>query len=171
MMQWLLNTGSARSWSVQLGAGQLRPSFMHTSLLAFSQLQLFLALSQASCCQLLLLQASFSLTVVYTGIYSALCMLILICCVSLSVQGPAGTTAMRRSIQGMLEELEGNLWEHILMRVVDYGHTFSPEIEMAALLGDMPMLLHGEAVNIDMAISTQVCLAAPCSETCRCSMR
>ncbi|KAK9791618.1 hypothetical protein WJX73_001579 [Symbiochloris irregularis] len=71
-------------------------------------------------------------------------------------QGPAGTIAMRRSIQGMLEELEGNLWEHILTRVVDYGHTFSPEIEMAALLGDMPMLLHGEAVNIDMAISTQI---------------
>lgn len=64
--------------------------------------------------------------------------------------------AMRRSIQGMLEELEGNLWEHILMRVVDYGHTFSPEIEMAALHGDTPMLLHGEAVNVDMAITTQV---------------
>ncbi len=36
--------------------------------------------------------------------------------------------AMRRSIQGMLEELEYNLWEHILCRLVDYGHTFSPEV-------------------------------------------
>ena len=56
----------------------------------------------------------------------------------------------------MLEELEPNLWEHCLTRVVDYGHSFSPEIEMAALHGDEPMLLHGEAVNIDMAITTQV---------------
>ena len=28
---------------------------------------------------------------------------------------------MRRAIQGMLEELEPNLWEHVLCRVVDYG--------------------------------------------------
>ncbi len=54
-----------------------------------------------------------------------------------------------------LEELEYNLWEHVLCRVVDYGHAFSPEIEMAALMhGDE--LLHGEAVNIDMALTTQV---------------
>ena len=54
-----------------------------------------------------------------------------------------------------LEELEPNLWEHVLCRLVDYGHTFSPEIEMAALAhGDE--LLHGEAVNIDMALTTQV---------------
>ena len=105
----------------------------------------------------------------------------------------------------MLEELEGNLWEHCLSRLVrpaagqlrrpagemmtmllcqlcacsrqlqrcpawhaylgsthgpaglqvDYGHTFSPEIEMAAL-NTRDMLLHGEAVNIDMAITTQL---------------
>ena len=65
---------------------------------------------------------------------------------------------MRRSIQGMLEELEYNLWEHILSRLVDYGHAFSPEIEMAALQGDEALLLHGEAVNIDMALTTQVYL-------------
>ena len=62
---------------------------------------------------------------------------------------------MRRSIQGMLEELEPNLWEHTLSRLVDYGHTFSPEIEMAALAAGKE-LLHGEAVNIDMALTTQV---------------
>ena len=62
---------------------------------------------------------------------------------------------MRRSIQGMLEELEYNLWEHILCRLVDYGHTFSPELEMAALVSGNE-LLHGEAVNIDMALTTQV---------------
>jgi 3-dehydroquinate synthase len=32
---------------------------------------------------------------------------------------------------------------------VDYGHTFSPSLEMVAL----PELLHGEAVAIDMALS------------------
>ena len=90
---------------------------------------------------------------------------------------------MRRSIQGMLEELEPNLWEHVLCRLVDYGHTFSPEIEMAALThGDE--LLHGEAVNIDMALTTQVsvchsldctadlCVAPSCSslpETASCT--
>jgi 2-epi-5-epi-valiolone synthase len=54
-----------------------------------------------------------------------------------------------RSTVGMLDELAGNLWEHVLERVVDYGHTFSPTLEMAAL----PELLHGEAVAVDMAIS------------------
>jgi 3-dehydroquinate synthase len=54
-----------------------------------------------------------------------------------------------RAIQGMLEELEPNLWEDRLERLVDYGHSFSPSIEMKAL----PKLLHGEAVNIDMVFS------------------
>lgn len=71
------------------------------------------------------------------------------------LQGSMAGMAMRRSIQGMLEELEYNLWEHILCRLVDYGHTFSPEIEMAALTSGNE-LLHGEAVNIDMALTTQV---------------
>lgn len=55
---------------------------------------------------------------------------------------------LRQAISGMLEELEDNLWEDRLERVVDFGHTFSPAIEMARL----PGLLHGEAVSIDMAI-------------------
>ena len=54
-----------------------------------------------------------------------------------------------RATVGMLDELSGNLWENVLERVVDYGHTFSPTLEMAAL----PELLHGEAVAIDMALS------------------
>jgi 3-dehydroquinate synthase len=64
-----------------------------------------------------------------------------------------GRTAYReilvRAAVGMLEELSSNLWEAVLERVVDYGHTFSPKLEMAAL----PELLHGEAVAIDMALS------------------
>jgi len=70
-------------------------------------------------------------------------------------QCPAARMVLRRSIQGMLEELECNLYEHILTRVVDYGHTFSPEIEMAALSTN-DELLHGEAVNIDMALTTEI---------------
>ncbi len=50
----------------------------------------------------------------------------------------------------MLEELQPNLWEANLERCVDYGHTFSPTVEMKAL----PELLHGEAVCIDMALSS-----------------
>jgi 3-dehydroquinate synthase len=53
------------------------------------------------------------------------------------------------AIGRMLDELQPNLWEHNLERVVDYGHTFSPRIEMHAL----PTLLHGEAVAIDIALS------------------
>jgi 3-dehydroquinate synthase len=56
---------------------------------------------------------------------------------------------LTRATVGMLDELAGNLWETVLERVVDYGHTFSPTLEMTAL----PELLHGEAVAIDMALS------------------
>ena len=56
---------------------------------------------------------------------------------------------LARATVGMLDELSGNLWESVLERIVDYGHTFSPTLEMAAL----PELLHGEAVAIDMALS------------------
>jgi 3-dehydroquinate synthase len=56
---------------------------------------------------------------------------------------------IRRAIQGMVEELEPNLWERNLRRVVDYGHSFSPLIEMRAL----PELMHGEAVALDCVLS------------------
>lgn len=67
---------------------------------------------------------------------------------------PVGDVVARnvlsRAIGGMLEELQPNLWEDTLERVVDYGHSFSPTLEMRAL----PALLHGEAVTVDMALST-----------------
>jgi 3-dehydroquinate synthetase len=63
--------------------------------------------------------------------------------------GAIALDAIRRSIHGMLQELQPNLWEHQLQRIVDFGHSFSPTIEMTAL----PELLHGEAVAIDMALS------------------
>lgn len=61
---------------------------------------------------------------------------------------------MNESIHLMLEELQPNLWESNLERCVDYGHTFSPTVEMHAL----PELLHGEAVAIDMAVTTGISL-------------
>ncbi|MFJ5309574.1 sedoheptulose 7-phosphate cyclase [Streptomyces sp. NPDC088350] len=63
--------------------------------------------------------------------------------------GTVAEDVMARAIHSMLEELQPNLWEHELQRLVDFGHSFSPAIEMAAL----PELLHGEAVCIDMAFS------------------
>lgn len=59
---------------------------------------------------------------------------------------------VRRSIHSMLEELEKNLWEKDLERLVDFGHSFGPTIEMEAL----PKLLHGESVAIDMALSVVI---------------
>jgi 3-dehydroquinate synthetase/predicted NBD/HSP70 family sugar kinase len=65
-------------------------------------------------------------------------------------QDATGGIVVRRAIRAMLDELEPNLWELQLERVVDFGHSFSGRIEMDAL----PALLHGEAVAIDMALST-----------------
>lgn len=63
-----------------------------------------------------------------------------------------GVEVLTRAIHGMLDELQPNLWEAKLERAVDYGHTFSPTVEMRAL----PELLHGEAVCIDMAMTTLI---------------
>jgi 3-dehydroquinate synthetase len=62
----------------------------------------------------------------------------------------AAVAVLHAATHGMLEELQPNLWETNLERCVDYGHTFSPTVEMRAL----PALLHGEAVSIDMALTT-----------------
>ncbi|CAJ0919793.1 unnamed protein product [Ranitomeya imitator] len=70
----------------------------------------------------------------------------------LASHGDAALTATRLAIQTMLEELAPNLWEDDLERLVDYGHVISPELEMKVL----PALMHGEAVNIDMAFMTYV---------------
>jgi 2-epi-5-epi-valiolone synthase len=57
------------------------------------------------------------------------------------------------AITDMIEELGPNLWEKRLDRCVDFGHTFSPVIEMA----NIPDLLHGEAVALDCLYSS--CIA------------
>jgi 2-epi-5-epi-valiolone synthase len=67
---------------------------------------------------------------------------------------PCADEVISRSIQGMAEELEDNLWEKDLRRIVDYGHSFSPLVEMRAL----PELLHGEAVALDCIFSAVLAL-------------
>jgi 3-dehydroquinate synthase len=58
-------------------------------------------------------------------------------------------------VQGMIEELENNLWEKNLERCVDYGHSFSPIIEMKSLVDpNIPELLHGQAVTLDVIFSS-----------------
>lgn len=55
-----------------------------------------------------------------------------------------------RSIEGMTKELNDNLWEKDLQRPVDFGHTFSPIVEMK----NIPDILHGESVILDCLLSS-----------------
>lgn len=64
-------------------------------------------------------------------------------------KGDESQEVIHRSIQGMIEELEPNLWENDMRRLVNFGHSFGPMIEMRAL----PHLLHGEAVGLDVLFS------------------
>ena len=64
----------------------------------------------------------------------------------------ASARVLNLAIQTMLEELAPNLWEDSLERLVDFGHGFSLELEMAALFDEK--LFHGEAVAVDMAFCT-----------------
>jgi 3-dehydroquinate synthetase len=56
------------------------------------------------------------------------------------------------AIKTMLELETSNLHELMLDRVIAYGHTWSPTLELAP----EPPLLHGHAVNIDMALSATI---------------
>lgn len=64
--------------------------------------------------------------------------------------GAVPTRVINRSISGMVEELEPNLWEKKLDRCVDFGHSFSPIIEMK----NIPLLPHGRAVVLDCLFSS-----------------
>jgi 2-epi-5-epi-valiolone synthase len=59
-------------------------------------------------------------------------------------------TIIDRSIAGMTQQLNDNLWETVLQRAVDFGHSFSPMVEMK----NVPELLHGEAVILDCLLSS-----------------
>lgn len=67
-------------------------------------------------------------------------------------QNPAGGEILDRAISGMVEELEPNLFEDDLARRVDFGHTFSQGLEAH----HEARLLHGEAVLLDIAVSTLI---------------
>lgn len=56
---------------------------------------------------------------------------------------------INRSVTTMLNELSPNLWERILERPVDFGHSFSPIIEMK----NFKNMFHGEAVILDCLFS------------------
>lgn len=57
------------------------------------------------------------------------------------------------SINGMLQELSTNLYEHnCYQRSVDFGHSFSQHIEQVSAY----QIPHGQAVAIDMAICCQI---------------
>ena len=66
--------------------------------------------------------------------------------------GAVPVRVINRAITGMVEELAPNLWEKNLERCVDFGHSFSPLVEMSAL----PELLHGEAVCLDCIFSSYI---------------
>lgn len=61
---------------------------------------------------------------------------------------------INRAVLGMKVELQHNLWEKDLKRIVDYGHSFSPIVEMRSITekGLVP-LTHGQAVTLDVIYS------------------
>jgi 3-dehydroquinate synthase len=67
-------------------------------------------------------------------------------------QDEEGGAILDRAISGMLEELQPNLLEEDLARKADFGHTFSYGLETHPAVH----LLHGEAVLLDIAISTLI---------------
>jgi 3-dehydroquinate synthetase/predicted NBD/HSP70 family sugar kinase len=67
------------------------------------------------------------------------------------LQCAEGRELICRSIRAMMMELSPNLTEIWLERRPDYGHTFSPIFEF-----ELSDLEHGEAVALDMAVSTGI---------------
>jgi len=74
------------------------------------------------------------------------------CSVNAQFQDEMGGIILERAITGMLEELQPNLFEDDLARKVDFGHTFSYGLETH----HEAHLLHGEAVLLDIVISTLI---------------
>ncbi len=62
----------------------------------------------------------------------------------------AADESILRAQLSMLQQLQPNLYEHDLRRWVDFGHTFSPTLELSS----RHELAHGEAVALDMALAT-----------------
>lgn len=70
-------------------------------------------------------------------------------------QDEQGGAILDHAISGMLEELQPNLFEEDLARKVDFGHTFSYGLETR----HEAHLFHGEAVLLDILISTLIAQA------------
>lgn len=70
--------------------------------------------------------------------------------ISSKFQDEISASILDRSVGGMLEELQPNLYEDELARKVDFGHTFSYGLETH----EEAHLLHGEAVLIDIVLSS-----------------
>ena len=77
------------------------------------------------------------------------------CLIQTKLQCAQGTELIRRAIRTMLLELSPNLYERTLERLPDYGHTFSPIFEF-----ELADLQHGEAVALDMAVSTALAVVS-----------
>ena len=74
---------------------------------------------------------------------------------SAKFDAPYADEVISMSIEGMKVELENNLWEKNLKRVVDFGHSFSPIIEMRSLHDkSVKTLEHGQAVMLDVIFSS-----------------
>lgn len=71
-------------------------------------------------------------------------------CIASGFQNDVSALLLDRSVGGMLEELQPNLYEDELARKVDFGHTFSYGLETH----HEAHLLHGEAVLIDILLSS-----------------
>ena len=71
-----------------------------------------------------------------------------VACITSRFQDEISASILDRSVGGMLEELQPNLFEDELARKVDFGHTFSYGLETQP----DTELLHGEAVLIDILI-------------------
>jgi 3-dehydroquinate synthase len=71
-----------------------------------------------------------------------------------SFQAPAAAAddLIYRACAIMIDQLQPNLYERDLRRLVDFGHTFSPLLEIEA------ELTHGEAVGIDMLVSAALAI-------------
>ncbi len=69
-------------------------------------------------------------------------------------QDDAGSIILDKAIDGMIEELQPNLFEEELARKADFGHTFSYGLETQYEAS----MFHGEAVLLDIAVSTFIAL-------------
>jgi 3-dehydroquinate synthase len=76
-------------------------------------------------------------------------------CADLHFQCEDGDRILDRAISSMLDELEPDFFEKNLARKVDFGHTFSYGLETRF----EGRLFHGEAVLLDIAISTIIAKA------------